>query len=304
MCVSVFSASGGLCYPSDHDGTDVDDCAYRATTPLGSSTVSWSPHPLFALAMLFLLSVNLFLSPQTYPPSIPNTGYEGGKGFLSGITLLCRGINSWLAFHPYFRFGPWLTAGNSNLTAFANFSVAYLKYCDVWALCQCNSFFLCLVKDTDIANQLQGGSFSGNREDTPTGSKGKPVYYRGLRNLNAIIDHLLVNKGMQQAKEVVISGCSAGGIACYMHCDALADRLAPIPVKCICDAGKRRSGGFGWKRLAGSRLLGLFLIGLHPFCDLQKGIFLDVPNVTGQQAMRAYLLDVVEGMNSTGEDER
>eukprot|EP00966_Prymnesium_polylepis_P005127 118363-Prymnesium_polylepis.1 len=37
--------------------------------------------------------------------------------------------------------------------------------------------------------------------------------------------------------EVVLTGCSAGGMACYLHCDAVARRLAPVSVRCVCDAG-------------------------------------------------------------------
>ena len=42
-------------------------------------------------------------------------------------------------------------------------------------------------------------------------------------------------------KEIVLSGCSAGGMACYVKCDYVADYFAKIDktiqVKCICDAG-------------------------------------------------------------------
>ena len=40
--------------------------------------------------------------------------------------------------------------------------------------------------------------------------------------------------------EVVLAGCSAGGMACYLKCDYVASYFAArgnAAVKCICDAG-------------------------------------------------------------------
>ena len=39
--------------------------------------------------------------------------------------------------------------------------------------------------------------------------------------------------------KIVLSGCSAGGMACYLHCDYVAEYFSSndIPVKCVCDAG-------------------------------------------------------------------
>ena len=42
-------------------------------------------------------------------------------------------------------------------------------------------------------------------------------------------------------KQVVLSGCSAGGMACFLHCDYVSAWFArvnsSIDVRCICDAG-------------------------------------------------------------------
>lgn len=76
---------------------------------------------------------------------------------------------------------------------FWNWNKAYLKYCD-------------------------GGSFSGNN-DTVSYFDGHPLYFRGFKNLQAIRNSLWNEKGMKQAKEVVITGCSAGGLSTLLHLD-------------------------------------------------------------------------------------
>ena len=108
--------------------------------------------------------------------------------------------------------------------------------------------------DTPMANWNQanviycdGGSFSGNREDSvdtpqyrwPNGSTSGPVktlWYRGSRNLDAIVDDLKV-KGMGNASLAVLGGCSAGGMAALSQCNHFAAR-AGVPSKCVGDAGE------------------------------------------------------------------
>jgi hypothetical protein len=47
-------------------------------------------------------------------------------------------------------------------------------------------------------------------------------YYRGKRNLEAMRSSLMA-RGLKDATDVVISGCSAGGLATYFHVDWWAD---------------------------------------------------------------------------------
>lgn len=44
-------------------------------------------------------------------------------------------------------------------------------------------------------------------------------------------------KGLLNADAAILSGCSAGGLATYLHCDAFASLVAPTPTKCVADAG-------------------------------------------------------------------
>jgi len=83
-----------------------------------------------------------------------------------------------------------------------NWNVAYMKYCD-------------------------GGSFSGDNS-TVSNFQGNSLYFRGRRNLDAMITDLLTNRGLNVSDIAVISGCSAGGLATFLHVDYYRERLAPF----------------------------------------------------------------------------
>jgi len=192
-------------------------------------------------------------SSAAYPPSAPAGHFEGGTGIISG---------------------------DPTRTAFADFAVAYAKYCD-------------------------GGSFSGTRTAPDVALNGTgPLWYAGSFhldarlvlsrllithslllyllqltryagsfNLDAVLAELVSAHGVGGYERVVLSGCSAGGMSCYLHCDRVAAALkqaaAPhggvLDVKCICDAG----------------------------------LFIDVPTVTGAgDVMRARFYDVADKMGA------
>ncbi|KAM0949524.1 putative pectinacetylesterase/NOTUM [Dioscorea sansibarensis] len=79
-----------------------------------------------------------------------------------------------------------------------------------------------------------GGSFGGDSEYNATLT---PLYFRGKRIWDAIIQDLLP-KGLIFAQKALLSGCSAGGLATFIHCDEFAE-LFPhnTTVKCLSDAG-------------------------------------------------------------------
>jgi len=74
-----------------------------------------------------------------------------------------------------------------------NWNMVYFKYCD-------------------------GASFSGNNDTITTVGNDK-LYWRGKINLQAYLDDLSKNHGLQKGTDYVISGCSAGGLATYLHVD-------------------------------------------------------------------------------------
>ena len=92
---------------------------------------------------------------------------------------------------------------------FCSFNRVYLKYCD-------------------------GNSFSGDRTEPvrvvgPTaGATPKPLYFRGRRILDAVLDTLAAKHGLTNATDVLLTGCSAGGLATYLHTDYVGKRLATI----------------------------------------------------------------------------
>ena len=90
-----------------------------------------------------------------------------------------------------------------------------------------------------------GASLSGDKA-SPTNVSGTILHFRGRAILDAEIDHLLHVNGMQQATDVIVSGCSAGGLATFLHCDHWAAAIAdatrasskgPAKVACMPDSG-------------------------------------------------------------------
>ncbi|XP_021889592.1 pectin acetylesterase 7-like [Carica papaya] len=79
-----------------------------------------------------------------------------------------------------------------------------------------------------------GSSFTGDIEAVNPANK---LFFRGARVWHAIIDDLLA-KGMRNAQNAILSGCSAGGLASILHCDEFRQLLpSTAKVKCVADAG-------------------------------------------------------------------
>jgi len=74
-----------------------------------------------------------------------------------------------------------------------NWNKVYLKYCD-------------------------GASFAGNNA-TVSQYQGHPLHFKGFRNLHAYFQSLTADHGLRKATDVVVGGCSAGGLATYLHAD-------------------------------------------------------------------------------------
>jgi len=69
-----------------------------------------------------------------------------------------------------------------------------------------------------------GTSFSSNN-DTQVTFNHTLLHFRGKRILQAMATDLLKNALLSSASNVVISGCSAGGLATYLHIDWWVDQL-------------------------------------------------------------------------------
>ncbi|KAI3453920.1 hypothetical protein Pfo_010583 [Paulownia fortunei] len=79
-----------------------------------------------------------------------------------------------------------------------------------------------------------GASFTGDIEAVDPATN---LYYRGARVFVAVMEDLLA-KGMKNAENAILSGCSAGGLTSFLHCDSFK-ALLPMgtKVKCFADAG-------------------------------------------------------------------
>ncbi|KAG7015115.1 Pectin acetylesterase 8 [Cucurbita argyrosperma subsp. argyrosperma] len=79
-----------------------------------------------------------------------------------------------------------------------------------------------------------GSSFTGDVEAVDPATN---LHFRGARVFRAIIDNLLA-KGMKNAKNAILSGCSAGGLSSILNCDHFKSLLpSTTKVKCLSDAG-------------------------------------------------------------------
>ena len=66
---------------------------------------------------------------------------------------------------------------------------------------------------------------------------GVTLHFKGFPILNAVLNSLMA-KGLNKADEVILTGCSAGGLATYLHADYVAS-VIPKSAKyhAIPDAG-------------------------------------------------------------------
>lgn len=64
-----------------------------------------------------------------------------------------------------------------------------------------------------------------------------PIYYRGARVRAAQQEYLLASAGLGAAKEIVIAGCSAGGLSTYLHVDKWAAAVPNAKVRGMADSG-------------------------------------------------------------------
>ena len=78
-----------------------------------------------------------------------------------------------------------------------------------------------------------GASVSGDRVDQEPSSK---LWFRGRAILDAEIKSILNDRGMNNATDVIVSGCSAGGLATFLHCDHWAAAIGKVCCACVCCA--------------------------------------------------------------------
>lgn len=81
-----------------------------------------------------------------------------------------------------------------------------------------------------FVRSCDGSSFSADVEAPGIASNGVPVYFRGFRILKAIISSILSQGLWATGKELLVSGCSSGGHAVWLHLDHIRD-MVPQSIK-------------------------------------------------------------------------
>ncbi|KAK1408612.1 hypothetical protein QVD17_40538 [Tagetes erecta] len=85
-----------------------------------------------------------------------------------------------------------------------------------------------------IMRYCDGASFTGDVQKVDPATN---LHYRGARIFNVILDELLA-KGLNNASNALLTGCSSGGLAAILYCDKFRAKLpATSRVKCVPDAG-------------------------------------------------------------------
>eukprot|EP01113_Clastostelium_recurvatum_P025069 TRINITY_DN3008_c0_g1_i7.p1 TRINITY_DN3008_c0_g1~~TRINITY_DN3008_c0_g1_i7.p1 ORF type:complete len:367 (+),score=50.78 TRINITY_DN3008_c0_g1_i7:20-1120(+) len=97
----------------------------------------------------------------------------------------------------------------------ANWTLVYLPYCD-------------------------GGSFTGNA----VSATDPPLYFRGLNIREAVVADLRQSYGFNDASDVVVGGCSAGGLAAYLHTDWYASQVPKARAGALPDSGFFLDGNY------------------------------------------------------------
>jgi hypothetical protein len=93
-----------------------------------------------------------------------------------------------------------------------------------------------------LMRYCDGASFSGNNESAIV-YKNETLHFRGMHIREAIAKDLMENRGLSKATDLIVSGCSAGGLATFLHTDQWCDMLHAGNPKAKC-AGLPDSGFF------------------------------------------------------------
>ena len=81
------------------------------------------------------------------------------------------------------------------------------------------------IRNAVFLRYCDGGSFSGSNA-TSTVVSNTTLWFRGKHVLKAMMSDLVGNRGLAAGTDVVVSGCSAGGLATFLHIDHWAAGLS------------------------------------------------------------------------------
>eukprot|EP01084_Bolivina_argentea_P240270 403700_1 len=81
--------------------------------------------------------------------------------------------------------------------------------------------------NTVLVKYCDGSSWNGNKNNPVVINSNVTLYFRGWRILNALFTLLNADYGLDTATDVVVGGCSAGGLNIYMHIDYIYNTYVP-----------------------------------------------------------------------------
>ncbi|GLT53856.1 hypothetical protein SLA2020_270960 [Shorea laevis] len=153
-------------------------------------------------------------------------GYHFQKGFGSGS-------NNWLV---HIEGGGWCdtisSCSSRSLIAFGSskYMERQVPFTGILSRAQNPDFF---SWNKVKIRYCDGASFAGH----PESENGTRLFFRGQLIWEALMDEVL-SLGLSSAKQALLSGCSAGGLAALIHCDDFRKFLPKdATVKCLSDAG-------------------------------------------------------------------
>ncbi|KAK4486734.1 hypothetical protein RD792_006693 [Penstemon davidsonii] len=191
-----------------------------------------------ALAVLLLI-----LSPISISPTFTDTNVNSGIDDYS----------EWVPFTP-------LSKAQTNSAYFDEL----LQY---FILCPSSDFF----NWNKVKIRYCDGSSFASHSDSEF-RNGTKIFFRGQLIWDTFMDELL-SIGMSKAREALLTGCSAGGLATLIHCDDFRNLLPKdANVKCLADAGFFLNDLV----LTGSRF-----------------VFVNRKDITGKRTIESFYRDVV-----------
>ena len=139
------------------------------------------------------------------PPPAPNQWlvFNEGGGWCNGDANCFSRSTTDLGSSARYPAGTPVGAEAADMfDALPAFTVVYAKYCD-------------------------GSSMTSDRDDVVLyqGNASQPVWYRGRRVRDALLDDLLATRGLADASALLWAGCSAGALTAYSHVDWVAARV-------------------------------------------------------------------------------
>ena len=83
-------------------------------------------------------------------------------------------------------------------------------------------------------NYCDGSSYASDVAD-PIVVGGAQIYYRGAYILDAVYKELYLKHGLGDAATLVVAGCSAGGLAVYLHVDSVCEKVKAMnpSIRCL-----------------------------------------------------------------------